>query len=1056
MENNVKGFELSPLQKRTWRLQADGNPLYSLASFRITGVTDPGSIKTLLESQLEAHEIFHTRYEKVAQMQYPFQVTGWKKCYSIQVTDISLEESEMQGVIIDNLFESLLTGAASTDEDILTEIAIVKTRPAECLLLIRIDALSGDTGVIMNVVNELLAAIDGLCELLNNENYPYVQFAQWQQELMNENNEDGERFWLERRNSQEHQQQLPFSIISKNNEQTPSRPTTLSMDIDAALQTDIKRFCAEQSVTQAVLLKTAWTVLLADYMDYTGNFVLGNVANGRHYDAFTSINGPLFKTVPFKTAIAKTDKIQDVLQRVATETEQVAEWQDYYFNIPGIQRWQDAVKFDLLFEYHELQHPLTIHVKAVLDSIYVHTEPCSLKLFCYDGGGPVGLVADLYYDPAVLNNAQALLIRERFSYILQQLIGDGAKTLADIRGCTGQEYAHIVNNMYLPGSTNNAAPVMSVPAYFDSLLPTVADRPAVGFKHKQVTYAELNERANAYAHHLIRKYGVKPGDIVAFQIPRSINMVIAIMGILKAGAAFLPLDIAAPEERVKFILQDSAAKVLITKAQLIPALQGITQHWALEDGIGEIETFTSTPQVDIDPAAPAYLIYTSGSTGKPKGVLIAHTALLNYSRWFSTIYDITPDDTSVLFSSIAFDLGFTNLWPLLLSGGQVQLLEETQLLDTAGLCNLLLEKGVTVIKLTPSHFNLLLNEPGFDEMAPDLKLKLIVLGGEAIRPQDLEAYFVLNPSITFVNHYGPTETTIGTASQCIKAAGFKAFRQTPVIGKPVTGNSIFILDEQHRILPYGSTGEICVSGAGLAIGYLNGATQNQEKFIEHPLNPSAKLYKTGDLGRYTLNGEIQFLGRKDFQVKINGYRIEPEEIRNVLILYPDIQDAAVLYVPQATGEGSLAAYFSADEPLEKNKIQEFLIRHLPQYMIPAYFIQIGAIPLTPNGKIDRKALLELPLERAASAAYVEPEKELEKQIAQLWKEILCVSKIGVHDNFFDLGGNSLKLILMLRELSKIFPGKVTLTDLFRYNTISSIIRFLGQEEPEAAVAGFEI
>ncbi|ACU60876.1 non-ribosomal peptide synthetase [Chitinophaga pinensis] len=1056
MENNIKGFELSPLQKRTWRLQADNGPLYSLASFRITGVTDPGSIKTLLEKQLEAHDIFQTRFEQVVHMQYPFQVPGWKKCYEIQVTDISLEERDMQTVITDNLFESLAAGTEPAEEDILTEIAIVKTRPAECLLLIKINALSGDTGVIMNIVNDLLAAIDGLCELLNNENYPYVQFAQWQQELMDENNEEAEQFWLERRNNQEHHHQLPFSITPKTDDKRSSRPLTLSLDINAALQTDIKHCCTEQSVTPAVLLKTAWTILLADYMDYTGNFVIGSVENGRHYDAFTSINGPLFKTVPFRTTLAKTDTIQAVLQRVAAETEMIAESQDYYFNIPGQQRWQDAVKFDLLFEYHELQHPLTIHVKALLDGIYVHTEPCSLKLFCYEYS-PVGLVAELYYDPTVLNNAQALLIRERFTYILQQLTGDGTGTLADIRNCTQQEYAHIVDNMYLPGITvNNDPAALSIPAYFESLLPAVADRPAVGFKHKLLTYAELNEKANAYAHHLIRRYGIKPGDVVAFQIPRSVDMVVVIMGILAAGAAFLPLDIAAPEERVKFILQDSAAKVLITQSQLIPALKGITQHWALEDGIGGIETLITAPQINISPASAAYLIYTSGSTGKPKGVLISHAALLNYSRWFSTVYDITSEDTSVLFSSIAFDLGFTNLWPLLLSGGQVQLLEETQLLDTAGLCNLLSEKGVTVIKLTPSHFNLLLNEPGFDDMAPDLKLKLIVLGGEAIRPQDLETYFALNPSITFVNHYGPTETTIGTASRRIKAADFQTFRQSPVIGKPVTGNSIFILDEQHCILPYGSTGEICVAGAGLAIGYLNGATQNQEKFIAHPLDPAAKLYKTGDVGRYTLNGEIQFLGRKDFQVKINGYRIEPEEIRNVLILFPEIQDAAVLYVPQATGEGSLAAYFSADEPLEKNKIQEFLTRHLPQYMIPAYFVQVSAIPLTPNGKIDRKALLELPLERAASAEYVEPEKELEKQIARLWKEILCVNKIGIHDNFFDLGGNSLKLILMLRELSKIFPGKVTLTDLFRYNTISSIIRFLGQEEPEAAVAGFEI
>ncbi|GAA0555727.1 non-ribosomal peptide synthetase [Chitinophaga japonensis] len=1057
MENNVKGFELSPLQKRIWRLQAAGHRLCTVASFRFTGVTDVPGIRSLLESQVEAHEIFHTRYKQAAQMQYPFQVPGWEKCYSIREMDISLEEFDVQAVIADNLFNSLQAGDLHR-EDMLTEILIVKTRPGECILMIKVDALSGDVGVITNIVSNLLAGMEGMPAAEDDEVYPYVQFSQWQQELMDESNEEAERCWLERRNKQECYSRLPFCINKEpaKHTATVAVPAVLSMEIAPALQQAIQQYCVSKEVTAEALLKAAWIVLLADYMDYAGDFIIGCLENGRHYDAFTGINGLLAKALPFKAAVAKDDRIEQVLQQVMEETATTRAWQDHYFNIPGEQRWQGAGAFDLLFEYHALLPQKTIHVKGALDHIYVHTEPCRLKLFCCDTGAAGGLRLDLYYDPAVLENRQAELIGERLVHILQQLLAGGNPRLSDIRTCTKAEYAHMVNNMYAPEIVieDETEPV-SIPAYFESLLEKMADRPAVGYQHKQVTYAELNERANVYAHHLIRRLGVKPGEIVAFQVPRSISMIQVIMGILKAGAAFLPLDMAAPEERVKFILQDSGARVLITQGAVLPAIAAVTRHWALDDGIGEIEECVSDPQVQISPVAPAYLIYTSGSTGRPKGVLVPHAALLNYSRWFSAVYNIGPEDSSVLFSSIAFDLGFTNLWPVLLSGGQVHLLEETQLLDTAHLCTLLLEKAVTFIKLTPSHFNLLVHEPGFENMAAKLRLKLVALGGEEPRPEDMERYCSLNPGITFVNHYGPTETTIGTASKRITAESLPAFRQCPVIGKPVTGNEIFILDEYGRVLPYGATGEICVAGKGLAIGYMNGAALNREKFIPHPQEPGKRLYKTGDIGRYILNGDIQFLGRMDFQVKIRGYRVEPEEIRNVLITYPGIKEVAVLYIPKGTA-GGLAAYFSADGPVEKSRLQEFLAQHLPSYMIPAWFVPVSAIPLTPNGKTDRKALMELPLERTGAATFVAPEKDLEKKIAQLWKDILCVDRIGIQDNFFDLGGNSLKLILMLRELSKIFPGEVTLTDLFRYNTIASIIRFLGKEEPEAAVSGFEI
>jgi amino acid adenylation domain-containing protein len=1034
MEVVLNGFELSPLQKRVWTLRESGHRLFSQVLFSISGVRDQAGARERLLHLLDLHEIFRTRYRKPAHQNYPLQVTGEGPAYWLSEMDWSSEPVESQQKMLEDLFKEFrLSGE---EEDVFTHLALIRTGEESFYFLVKTDALSGDAGVLDNLSAAVAASgdcsgdegsVDDLCQ--------YAQYAQWQQSLLEEENDEALHFWEERTAVRTNWKQLPFRVGIAGPEKHKDLPEVSMVELPSALRDNIKQYGGNHAGNEELLLKTAWMILLASYLDYPDTICLGSAGSGRDYDAFAAINGLLNKTVPFKIAFTKEDSVEDVLEKVKEEMENGQSWQDYYFH---------AGENVILFEFHKWTKPAVPGVSVSPEKVFLYTEPCSLKLLVHHDAQSGDVRTDLYWDPALLSRQEIAYLGTRFVHTLDRMLQDSTQTLGSLRVSEAGEYAHLSGD---PCDWAHDLESGSVPAIFESLAEKVGDRTAAGYKHKVITYGLLNEMSNAYAWHLVREYGVKPGDIVAFQVPRSIQMLHVILGVLKAGAVFLPLDIAIPVERMKFILRDSRAKVLVTQGSIPAEVAALIPHWSLDEGIGNMAGHTQNTGIRPAPNDPAYLIYTSGSTGKPKGVLVPHKALINYCRWFCSAYGVGKDDSSVLFSSIAFDLGFTNLWPLLLSGGMVYLQEETQLLDTTDLSDILLTKKTTVLKLTPSHFNLLLHEPGFKE---------IVLGGEEPRLQDMETYFSLQPGIVFVNHYGPTETTIGTASKKITRSQAATFCYSPVIGKPVSGNEIFILDGDDGILPYGLTGEIAIGGNGLALGYLNNEALTKEKFIPHPWEAGKRLYRTGDLGRITLNGEAQFLGRKDFQVKIRGYRIELDEIRNVLAGYPGIGEVAVLYLQQGAGSGNLAAYFSADERFEKPGLQEFLARHLPQYMIPSYFITVDALPLTPNGKTDRNALLVLPLEKNTQTGYTAPEKETEKQIAGIWRDLLGVEKIGIHDNFFDLGGNSLKLILMLRELSKIFPGKVTLTDLFRYNTISTIISFLGEEEKELAAVGYEI
>jgi len=577
------------------------------------------------------------------------------------------------------------------------------------------------------------------------------------------------------------------------------------------------------------------------------------------------------------------------------------------------------------------------------------------------------------------------------------------------------------------------------------------DAVAVGMAAEQVvgewpalTYAELNARANQVAHYL-RGLGVGPEVLVGICVERSLEMVVGLLGILKAGGAYVPLDPTYPPDRLAFMLADSAAPVLLTQAHLQGTLPATTATVVCLDtawpAIAQQATTNPPPAAQAEHLA--YVIYTSGSTGKPKGVQIPHRALTNFLYAMQRTLAIHPQDRLLAVTTLSFDIAGLELYLPLLTGAQVVLVRRAVAMDGERLHRTVVAARATIMQATPATWRLLL-AVGWaggqaDAALPPLK---VLCGGEALPPALAQALLPCAGEVW--NLYGPTETTIWSTVQQVQA-------DAPItLGRPIANTQAYIVDGAQQLAPIGVAGELWLGGDGVARGYLNRPDLTAEKFMANPFGPG-RLYKTGDLARWLPDGTIEYLGRLDHQVKLRGFRIELGEIESVLTEHPAVREAVVVARSDAPGP-RLVAYVvpkvhvaPAGEPAA---LREYLQRKLPDYMVPNAFVVLEALPLTPNGKVDRKALPAPDQRDQVAPAYVMPQTVTERQIAELWQTLLHVNQVGIHDNFFALGGHSLLLIQLQTQLQTRYAYTVAITDLFQYPTVQLLANFLYRQSAD--------
>ena len=638
-----------------------------------------------------------------------------------------------------------------------------------------------------------------------------------------------------------------------------------------------------------------------------------------------------------------------------------------------------------------------------------------------------GMSGVLEYNTDLFDRGTMERMARHWERLLEGVVKEAGMRIGELEILSKEERRQILEEWN--GSVVEYPKEKCVHELFEEQAGRTPDAIALVFEGQQLSYRELNERANRLAHYL-RKRGVGPEVRVGICVERGLEMVVGLLGILKAGGAYVPLDPQYPKERLAFMLDDSGVEVLLTQEGVIKQLP--------EHGVGMVyldrqreEIARESSQDPLNGTVASnlvYVIYTSGSTGKPKGVLIDHLSLANLISWHRQTYRITPKDRVAQMAALAFDAAGWELWPYLAAGASICIPEEETRHLPERLMKWLAANQITMVFIPTPVVEKILDVSWPEPHA----LRAVLTGGDRLSRAPTKSF----PCVLW-NHYGPTENTVVTT--WARIAAVEESIRPPAIGRPISNTRVYLLDQDQQPVPVGVCGELHIGGAGLARGYHHSPDLTAEKFIPDPFSGEAggRLYKTGDLGRYLADGNIEFLGRLDDQVKIRGYRIELGEIENVIRGYEGVGEAVVVAREDEPGQKRLVGYvvWRGGHEGSVGELRGYLQGKLPEYMVPGLFVVMDKLPLTANGKLDRKALPR-PEGRAAEVEYVEPRNQLEKLIAGVWQETLKVEEVGINDNFFELGGHSLLMMPVLERLRERLKRELTLVELFQYPTVS--------------------
>jgi amino acid adenylation domain-containing protein len=642
-----------------------------------------------------------------------------------------------------------------------------------------------------------------------------------------------------------------------------------------------------------------------------------------------------------------------------------------------------------------------------------------------------GLHLNLIYNRDLFVSARMERMLQHFEHLLASAIKNSQLPLTHMEYLGAEEKAQLLT--WGAGDVDfSSIPGTSIVECFESQVTNNPDAVALVDADSEFTYAQLNRQVNRLAHHLRESYQIGVEDRVGLMMDRSAWVIIGILGIIKAGAAYVPVDPSLPEKRIAFILNDVDANLVLTDANNFEFLLGFFsgELMALDTRMPEIEASEENPPLVNGPTDLANVIYTSGSTGVPKGVLVEHKGVVRLVKNPNYI-SFGKGDQLLQTTALSFDVSTFEIWGMLLNGGTLHMVPRKVLMDTTALKAAIRERKISIMWMTTSWFNQVIDE----DIEVFEGVNCLLAGGEKLSPLHMKKLLDHYPQIQAINGYGPTENTAFSTCHTIRKRDVSG--DSIPIGTPISGSSVFLLDDHFQAVPIGIDAEIFVGGIGVARGYLNQIEQTRQKFIPHPMIPGEILYRTGDVGRWLEDGTVGFEGRKDDQVKIRGYRIELGELEHVIQSFGQIGQAAVLVKSDDAGEKMLVAFFEGEEELAKS-IREYLQKNLPAFMIPNYLVAVDKFPLTANGKVNKKALAALDIYQSNTQSYCPPTTDLESRLAEIWEEILNRTKIGITDNFFDLGGHSLRATRVLSKVHKETDVKIDLANFFKNPTIEQL------------------
>lgn len=1047
---SIEGFQISPQQKRLWLLQQETNhqPYRVQCAVLVEGNIEHSILEKAIHNVWAKYEILRTSFPTLAGMAVPLQVIGEEISIKFNYYDWQNLDTETQQTNIDALFQDYNKLDFDLKEGFTSQIDVINKSENQYLLLVVISTICADRISLHHLLHDISVTYDTYLQEHKLEDTPlqYADIAAWQNELLSgEELEIAKEYWLNQKVSNSLINKLPNE--KKINQKPGFEPKVIKINFDSAITNNIAAIAQKQTVDISTVLMACWQILLWR-LNNKSEAVLAWCCDGRNYQELQPAVGLLAKYLPIHIQLQEGYILSDILKQLDEHLNKVVQWQDLFNAEDFFTETKDSQESSFLpFAFEFVSQPnkyFATGVSFAIQEIYSCIERFKVKLLCWQQAD--SLTAELYYDANLFEQEDIERLAAQFQTLLSSAINNPEIAIAQLEILSPQERQQLVDEF---NNTKTApSPYQCIHHWIEAQANSTPNNIAVVFGNQHLTYKELNAKANNLANHLA-SLGVKPETVVALCVERSLDMMVGILGILKAGAAYLPLEPSLPKAALAFRLQDAQVSVLLTQKRLVEKMNFQVQVVLIDADISD------SPQGNIlKPVTPenlAYVIYTSGSTGKPKGVAVEHRQIVNYVNGILEKLDLPEVASFAIVSTFAADLGNTAIYSALCAGGCLHIISQERATNPVALAEYCDRNTIDCLKIVPSHLSALLASGYGKQIIPRQRL---ILGGEACSWDLIKQVQQHAPECQVINHYGPTETTVGVLTYAVEVSS-NFISETVPLGRPLTNTEIYLLDAYLQPVPIGVLGEIYIGGDSVARGYLNQPEITAEKFIHHPFsqNPTAKLYKTGDLALYHHDGNIEFIGRIDDQVKLHGFRIELGEIESVLRQYQQVQEVVVLAREDELGQNRLVAYIVPQQQskIDLQELRNFLKQQLSEFMMPSNFIQLKALPLNSNGKIDRKALpAPDKIRPELEVDYIAPQNEVERIIAQIWQEMLQVEKVGIYDNFFELGGHSLLIIQLTSKLQSVFSRTIPVTDIFKNPTIHYLGNYITQGDSEQA------
>ena len=1049
---------LSFSQRRLWFLaqwQPD-NPAYNMRSaLRLIGDLHVDALQQAFTAVLERHHVLQMVYQRKEHDEdgEPEQKIFSDLSLPLPLIDLQTLPTEER----ENELQRHIKTAVHRPFDLTVELPIRTTllqlAPREHVLLLTMHHIATDDWSWRILIEELMTCYRALVndEVPNLPELPiqYGDFAYWQ------------RDWL--------QGEVLNKQLTYWRDQLDGAPTALDLPTDRphppirthsggnhtvylspSLSQTVQKATQAAGVTPFMFLLTAFQLLLQRYTNQN-DIVVGSPIAGRNRSEIEGLIGFFVNTLVLRTNLGDNPTIHDLLQQVKQTTLDAYDHQDLPFEklveeLQSERSLSHTPLFQVLFNYHNAPRTSLLLPDLRVERVQIQSETAKFDLSLAISETAEGIRAVFNYNTDLFDLSTIERMAGHFETLLTGMVANLQQRITDLPLLTQAEQEtihewHGFNAEYLQFEATHRL--------FEAQVAKTPKNTAVSFEGQSYSYQELNQRANQLAHHLVG-LGVKPDSRVGLFIERSLDILVAMLAVNKAGGAYVPIDPIYPPERIQFMLEDVQASILLTQAELmaeLPELPGI-EKIPLDS---EWDTIATQPNenltVTVDPKNLMYVLFTSGSTGQPKGVAVEHRNFLNYIHGLIKRLDVPTGLSYAIVSTFAADLGSTNVFGALCTGGEVHIISYERAADPAAFADYFAQNRIDVMKLVPSHFEALQAFGGAEPYIPHQRL---IFAGEACSWETIAQVRAARPDTEIQNHYGPTETVVSALNFPVPETPLAEHTSAVPLGGPFGNVRAYILDAQMRFVPVGVPGELYLGGPGVSRGYLNRPLRTAQSFLPDPwaTEPGARMYRTGDRVRYLPNGAIEFLGRLDHQVKIRGYRVELGEIEAMILDDESVQNVTVILREDTPGDKRLVAYVvpagNSEETVNFTPLRDYLRDHLPGYMVPTAFVASPNIPLNPNGKVDRKALPMPEYGRLPSAAeFTAPSTAVEIDIAAIWSDILEIEQISIDDNFFDLGGESFKAIRVVRQIG----DGISVMDLFKYPTIRELAAFLADEQP---------